>query len=89
MPRNPLANPLFLPVFLRVVLLILVGLAAVVLSQRRSLQVWRRSTLFLRARTWFVIGPPVPPGNDYNELVRRAEAAVAEVRTMVKGWEGT
>ena len=38
-------------------LLIVVGLAAVVLSQRRSLEVWRRSTLFLRARTWFVIGP--------------------------------
>ena len=57
MPRNPFADPLFLPVFLRVVLLILVGLAAVVLSQRRSLKVWRRSTLFLRARTWFVIGP--------------------------------
>ena len=33
--------------------------------------------------------PPVPPGNDYNALVRRTEAAVAEVRTMVKGWEGT
>jgi phosphatidate cytidylyltransferase len=56
-PRNPFANPLFLPVFLRVMLLIVVGLAAVVLSQRRSLRVWRRSTLFLRARTWFVIGP--------------------------------
>ena len=57
MPRNPFANPLFLPVFLRVMLLIVVGLAAVLLSQRRSLKVWRRSTLFLRARTWFVIGP--------------------------------
>ena len=57
MPRNPFAHPLFLPVFLRVMLLIVVGLAAVVLSQRRSLRVWRRSTLFLRARTWFVIGP--------------------------------
>jgi phosphatidate cytidylyltransferase len=56
-PRNPFADPLFLPVFLRVVLLIVVGFAAVVLSQRRSLEVWRRSTLFLRARTWFVIGP--------------------------------
>jgi predicted CDP-diglyceride synthetase/phosphatidate cytidylyltransferase len=56
-PRNPLANPLFLPVFWRVMLLIVVGLAAVLLSQRRSLEVWRRSTLFLRARTWFVIGP--------------------------------
>jgi hypothetical protein len=34
------------------------------------------------------IGPPIPPGNDYNDLVRRAEAGVAEVRTVVKGWEG-
>jgi hypothetical protein len=34
------------------------------------------------------IGPPIPPGNDYNGLVRRAEAGVAEVRTVVKGWEG-
>ncbi|HEV3399678.1 MAG TPA: phosphatidate cytidylyltransferase, partial [Actinomycetes bacterium] len=57
MPRNPFANPLFVPVFLRVMALIVVGLAAVVLSQRRSLVVWRRSTLFLRARTWFAIGP--------------------------------
>jgi 1-acyl-sn-glycerol-3-phosphate acyltransferase len=35
------------------------------------------------------IGPPIAPGDDYNDLVRRAEAGVAEVRTMVKGWEGT
>jgi phosphatidate cytidylyltransferase len=56
-PRNPFANPLFVPVFLRVMALIVIGLAAVLLSQRRSLTVWRRSTLFLRARTWFVIGP--------------------------------
>jgi phosphatidate cytidylyltransferase len=56
-PRNPFANELFLPVFLRVMLLIVVGLLAVLLAQRRSLRVWRRSTLFLRARTWFVIGP--------------------------------
>jgi phosphatidate cytidylyltransferase len=34
-----------------------VGLAAVLVAQRRSLRVWRRSTLFLRARVWFVIGP--------------------------------
>ena len=34
------------------------------------------------------IGPPIPPGTDYNELVRKAEAGVAEARTMVKGWEG-
>src|SRR5438034_161864 len=45
-PRNPFANPLFLPVFWRVMLLIVAGLAAVLLSQRRSLEVWRRSTLF-------------------------------------------
>ena len=57
MPRNPFANELFLPVFLRVILLIVVGLLAVLVAQRRSLRVWRRSTLFLRARTWFVIGP--------------------------------
>ena len=38
MPRNPFANPLFVPVFLRVMLLIVVGLAAVLLSQRRSLE---------------------------------------------------
>jgi 1-acyl-sn-glycerol-3-phosphate acyltransferase len=35
------------------------------------------------------IGPPIAPGDDYNDLVRRAEAGVAEVRTVVKGWEGT
>jgi len=56
-PHNPFANDLFLPVFLRVLLLTVVGLAAVLVAQRRSLRVWRRSTLFLRARTWFVIGP--------------------------------
>jgi phosphatidate cytidylyltransferase len=56
-PRNPFADPLFVPVLLRVLALIVVGLAAVLVSQRRSLQVWRRSTLFLRVRTWFVIGP--------------------------------
>jgi phosphatidate cytidylyltransferase len=56
-PRNPFGNELFLPVFLRVMLLIVIGLLAVLVAQRRSLRVWRRSTLFLRARTWFVIGP--------------------------------
>jgi phosphatidate cytidylyltransferase len=56
-PRNPFANDLFLPVFLRVMLLIVVGLIAVLVAQRRSVRVWRRSTLFLRARTWVVIGP--------------------------------
>ncbi|HET8787570.1 MAG TPA: hypothetical protein VFO47_02330, partial [Actinomycetes bacterium] len=34
------------------------------------------------------IGLPIPPGDDYNDLVRRAEAGVAEVRAVVKGWEG-
>jgi phosphatidate cytidylyltransferase len=56
-PRNPFANDLFLPVFLRVMLLIVVGLLAVLVAQWRSLRVWRRSTLFLRTRTWFLIGP--------------------------------
>jgi hypothetical protein len=34
------------------------------------------------------IGEPIPPGDDYNALVAKAEAGVAGVRTMVKGWEG-
>jgi 1-acyl-sn-glycerol-3-phosphate acyltransferase len=34
------------------------------------------------------IGPPIPPGEDYNELVRKAEAGVAAARTVVKRWEG-
>ena len=34
------------------------------------------------------IGEPIPPGDDYNALVARAEAGVAEVRTVVKRWEG-
>ncbi|HEV8649001.1 MAG TPA: CDP-archaeol synthase [Actinomycetes bacterium] len=57
MPRNPFDNPLFVPVFLRVVLLIVIGLAGVLLAQRRSFTVLRRSTFFTRTRTWFWIGP--------------------------------
>src|SRR4029450_13063460 len=34
------------------------------------------------------IGAPIAPGDDYNDLVRKAEAGVAQARTMVKGWEG-
>ena len=34
------------------------------------------------------IGPPIPPGNDYDELVKKAEAGVALARTVVKRWEG-
>ena len=34
------------------------------------------------------IGEPIPPGNDYTALVGKAEAGVAQVRTVVKGWEG-
>jgi 1-acyl-sn-glycerol-3-phosphate acyltransferase len=34
------------------------------------------------------IGEPIAPGDDYNALVAKAEAGVAEVRTLVKGWEG-
>jgi 1-acyl-sn-glycerol-3-phosphate acyltransferase len=33
------------------------------------------------------IGPPIPPGDDYNALVRKAEAGVAAARTVVKRWE--
>jgi 1-acyl-sn-glycerol-3-phosphate acyltransferase len=33
------------------------------------------------------IGEPIPPGDDYNELVRKAEAGVAAARTVVKRWE--
>jgi len=33
------------------------------------------------------IGPPIPPGDDYSELVRKAEAGVAAARTVVKRWE--
>src|SRR6266498_3609872 len=57
-PHNPFANDLFLPVLLRVVVLLLAGFVAVLVARRRwSLRVLRRSTLFLRARVWFVIGP--------------------------------
>jgi phosphatidate cytidylyltransferase len=57
-PHNPFANDLFLPVLLRVVLLLLAGFVAVLVARRRwSLKVLRRSTLFLRTRAWFIIGP--------------------------------
>jgi 1-acyl-sn-glycerol-3-phosphate acyltransferase len=35
------------------------------------------------------IGPPIPPGEDYDELVKKAEAGVAEAQTVVKRWERT
>ena len=58
MPNNPFANDLVLAVLLRVVLLLLAGFAAVLVARRRwSLKVLRRSTLFHRARVWFLIGP--------------------------------
>ena len=57
MPRNPFADPLFLPVVLRVALLLALGLVAVLLVGRRPLRVLRRSTLFLRLRTWLWITP--------------------------------
>src|SRR6266498_642874 len=57
-PHNPFANDLFIPVLLRVVVLLLAGFAAVLVARRRwSLRVLRRSTLVLRARVWFLIGP--------------------------------
>jgi len=33
------------------------------------------------------IGPPIPPGDDYDELVKKAEAGVAGVQAVVKRWE--
>jgi phosphatidate cytidylyltransferase len=57
MPHNPFGNDLFLPVLARVVLLIVAGLAAVVIAQRRPLRVLRRSTFFSRTRTWFWMAP--------------------------------
>ena len=33
------------------------------------------------------IGPPIPPGDDYNGLVRKAEAGVADAQAVVKRWE--
>jgi 1-acyl-sn-glycerol-3-phosphate acyltransferase len=35
------------------------------------------------------IGQPIPPGNDYNELVKKAELGVEHAQAMVKRWEGT
>jgi len=34
------------------------------------------------------IGEPIPPGDDYNVLVAKAEAGVAQARAVVKRWEG-
>jgi 1-acyl-sn-glycerol-3-phosphate acyltransferase len=34
------------------------------------------------------IGPPIPPGDDYGELVKKAELGVERARAMVKRWEG-
>jgi 1-acyl-sn-glycerol-3-phosphate acyltransferase len=34
------------------------------------------------------IGSPIPPGNDYGELVRKAERGVERAQQMVKRWEG-
>jgi len=33
------------------------------------------------------VGPPIPPGDDYNELVKKAEAGVAEMQVVAKRWE--
>lgn len=34
------------------------------------------------------VGQPIPPGNDYGELVRKAELGVEQAQAMVKRWEG-
>ncbi len=57
MPHNPFGNPQFLPSVIRVFVLLVVGLAAVLASQRKPLRVLRRSTFFARARTWLWIAP--------------------------------
>jgi phosphatidate cytidylyltransferase len=56
-PQNPFADPLFVPVLIRGAILLLLGLAAVLLAERKPLRVLRRSTLFLRLRTWLWIAP--------------------------------
>jgi 1-acyl-sn-glycerol-3-phosphate acyltransferase len=33
------------------------------------------------------IGAPIPPGDDYDDLVRRAEAAMLGVQALVRRWE--
>lgn len=34
------------------------------------------------------VGQAIPPGNDYGELVRKAELGVEQAQAMVKRWEG-
>jgi phosphatidate cytidylyltransferase len=55
--HNPFANELFLPVVARVALLLALGLVAVVAAERKPYRVLRRSTLFLRLRTWLWVAP--------------------------------
>jgi 1-acyl-sn-glycerol-3-phosphate acyltransferase len=33
------------------------------------------------------VGPPIEPGDNYDDLVKRSEAAMAEVKSMVQRWE--
>src|SRR3712207_5791938 len=56
-PNNPFADPLLIPVALRAALVLVLGLAAVLLAERRPLRVLRRSTLFMRLRTWLWVAP--------------------------------
>jgi phosphatidate cytidylyltransferase len=56
-PDNPLADPQFLPTLAVVAVLLAVGVAAVLLAERKPLRVLRRSTLFVRMRTWLWIAP--------------------------------
>lgn len=57
MPGNPLADPLFLPVAWRITGVLLAGMVGVALAERTSWSQLRRSTLFLRVRSWAVIAP--------------------------------
>jgi phosphatidate cytidylyltransferase len=56
-PRNPFADPSFLPTLAVVAVLLAVGVTAVLLAERKPLRVLRRSTLFVRLRTWLWIAP--------------------------------
>jgi phosphatidate cytidylyltransferase len=56
-PRNPFADPHFLPALAIVAVLLAVGVTAVLLAERKPLRVLRRSTLFVRMRTWLWIAP--------------------------------
>jgi phosphatidate cytidylyltransferase len=56
-PGNPFDDPLFVPVAWRIAAVLLTGLIGVALAERTSWSELRRSTLFLRVRSWAIIAP--------------------------------